>query len=56
MRRVALVRIVTGPEGVRAEAVGTGHRLPTTRAIPLAMASRLVAGGVPVVQRHEARH
>jgi hypothetical protein len=53
MRRVALVRVVSGRDGVRAEAVGTGHRLPVTRAIPLATAMRLAAQGVPLVLRDE---
>ena len=36
---------------VRAEAVGVGYRLPTTRPIPLSVAAALMAQGTPSVTR-----
>lgn len=56
MRRVALVRVRRDAHGVHAEAIGTGHRLPTTRVISLATASRLAAQGVPLVVRGASDH
>ncbi len=47
-RRVEAVRIVTGPEGPVAEAVGVVHRYPRTVRIPMAAATRLVAAGTPL--------
>lgn len=51
MRRVTFVRIVVADGRTRFEAVGTGHRLPTVRPIPLDTALALVASGVPSVTR-----
>ena len=53
-RRTALVRIVDDGGGLRAEAVGQGHRLPRVVAIPLCTAARLIAGGVPSVSIRRA--
>ena len=47
-RRVEAVRIVTGPDGPVAEAVGVVHRYPRTVRIPMAAATRLVAAGAPL--------
>ena len=56
LRRVAWVRVAVDAAGVRCEAVGTGHRSPVVRRIPLSMATRLIAAGVPsvVVRRPDA--
>lgn len=51
MRRVSFVRIVVVDGCTRCEVVGTGHRLPTVRAVSLDTALALVAGGVPSVIR-----
>lgn len=51
MRRVSWVRFVVADGATRCEAVGTGHRLPTVRPIPLDTALALVAAGVPSVIR-----
>ena len=51
LRRVDWVRLVVDNGGVRAEAVGVGYRLPTTRSIPLPVAAALIAGGTPSVTR-----
>jgi len=51
MRRVSWVRFVVGEGRTRCEAVGTGHRLPTVRAVSLDTALALVAAGVPSVIR-----
>jgi hypothetical protein len=54
MRKVAWVRVTTGPSGARAEAVGIRHRAPyVTTAIPLSLAARLAAEGVRVVVHQE---
>ena len=42
---------MVGHDTMRAEAVGTGYRLPTTRPIPLAVAAALIGGGTPSVTR-----
>ena len=39
LRRVDWVRIVVDDDTVRAEAVGVGYRLPTSRPIPLPLAA-----------------
>ena len=49
LRRVAWVRVTVEAAGVRCEAVGTGHRSPTVRRIPLSTATKLIAAGVPSV-------
>lgn len=56
LRRVAWVRVTILPGGPRCHAVGTGHRNPVVRRIPLSTATELIAGGVPslVVRRHNA--
>ena len=56
LRRVAWVRVTVDAAGSRCEAVGTGHRSPVVRRIPLSLATRLIAAGVPsvVVRRPEA--
>lgn len=51
MRRVSWVRFVVTDGQTRCHAVGTGHRLPTVRAVPLDTALALVAAGVPSVIR-----
>jgi hypothetical protein len=51
LRRVDWVRIVVDHDSVRAEAVGVGYRLPTSRPIPLPVAAALIAGGTPSVTR-----
>jgi hypothetical protein len=51
LRRVDWVRLVVDDDSVRAEAVGVGYRLPTTRPIPLSVAVALIAGGTPSVTR-----
>ena len=43
LRRVDWVRFVVDHDAVRAEAVGVGYRLPTTRPIPLSVAAALLA-------------
>ena len=48
-RKTVLVRFVDDGHGLRAEAVGQGHRLPRVSTIPLRTAAALVAGGVPSV-------
>jgi hypothetical protein len=50
-RRVDWVRFLVDQDAVRAEAVGVGYRLPVARPIPLAVASALVAQGIPSVTR-----
>jgi len=51
LRRVDWVRFVVDDDAVRAEAVGVGYRLPTTRPIPLSVAAALLAEGTPSVTR-----
>ncbi len=56
MRRVAWVRVqVTGSGKAVCHVMGTGHRLPTVRRVPLATALTLAAEGVPCVVRSESR-
>lgn len=52
-RRVVLVRAWTGPDQTRFEVDGVVHRYPVTLPVTAAMASRLVAAGVPLVVRDE---
>ena len=52
MRRVDWVRITVGGESTTAEAFGVGHRQPCRRTLPLPMAARLTADGVPFVVCH----
>lgn len=56
MRRVRWVRVVVrdGGEAV-CHVMGTGHRLPATRRVPLGTAMTLAAEGVPCVVRCEPR-
>ena len=51
LRRVDWIRFVVDHDAVRAEAVGVGYRLPTTRPIPLSVAAALMAQGTPSVTR-----
>jgi hypothetical protein len=51
LRRVDWIRFVVDHDAVRAEAVGVGYRLPTTRPIPLLVAAALTAQGTPSVTR-----
>lgn len=53
-RHVTLVRAWVGDGSTRFEVDGIAHRLPVTRAVPAAVAARLVAAGVPLVTRHGA--
>jgi hypothetical protein len=52
-RRVSHVRVHVGGGCVRAEVVGVLHRLPVSVPVPLGVAARLVADGVPVVVLRE---
>lgn len=47
-RRIEAVRIVTGPDGPVAEAIGVVHRYPRSVRIPLSAATRLAAAGTPL--------
>ncbi len=49
LRRVDWIRVLLGADGPRAEAVGIRHRVPVTVPITLAAATRIVAGGAPLV-------
>jgi|SRR5580698_10169885 hypothetical protein len=51
LRRVDWVRLIVNDDGVRAEAVGVGYRLPASRPIPLPVAAALIARGTPTVTR-----
>jgi hypothetical protein len=51
LRRVDWVRFVVDHGEVRAEAVGVGYRLPTTRPIPLSVAAALRSQGTPSMTR-----
>jgi hypothetical protein len=51
LRRVDWVRFVVDQDAVRAEAIGVGYRLPTTRPIPLSVAAALLAQGTPSITR-----
>jgi hypothetical protein len=51
LRRVDWIRFVVDHDAVRAEAVGVGYRLPTTRPIPLSVAAALLAQGTPSITR-----
>jgi hypothetical protein len=51
LRRVDWVRFLVDHDAVRAEAVGVGYRLPTTRPISLSVAAALLAQGTPSVTR-----
>jgi hypothetical protein len=51
LRRVDWVRFVVDHDEVRAEAVGVGYRLPTTRPIPLSVAAALLSRGTPSITR-----
>jgi hypothetical protein len=52
LRRVDWVRLLVDDDHLGAEAVGVGFRLPTTCPIPMSVAARLIASGVPHVTRH----
>jgi hypothetical protein len=52
LRRVDWIRLLVDDDHVGAEAVGVGFRLPTTCPIPMSVAARLIASGVPHVTRH----
>jgi hypothetical protein len=56
LRRVDWIRLVVDDDQVRAEAVGVGYRLPTTRPIPLSVAEALIAEGTPSVTRRFGNH
>jgi hypothetical protein len=51
LRRVEWVRVTVEGRSVRAEAIGVGHRLPTSCRIPMAMAADLARQGVPLSVR-----
>ena len=52
MRRVGWVRVVVTDGGETVcHVMGTGHRLPTERRVPLATALALAAEGIPCVVR-----
>jgi hypothetical protein len=52
MRNVRWVRVfLTDEGGSVCHVMGTGHRLPTARRVPLATALALAAEGVPCVVR-----
>jgi hypothetical protein len=51
LRRVDFVRFVVDHDEVRAEAVGVGYRLPTTRPIPLSVVAALLSHGTPSTTR-----
>lgn len=53
MRRLSFVRIVLCADGVACQAVGMGHRLPSTRPVSMATAAALAASGVPTVVRSQ---
>lgn len=56
MRRVGWVRVLVRDSGETVcHVMGTGHRLPTLRRVPLATALTLAAEGVPCVVRSESR-
>ena len=56
MRRIRWVRVVLTEHGdAVCHVMGTGHRLPTVRRLPLAMALSLAAQGVPCVVRSAPR-
>jgi hypothetical protein len=56
MRRVGWVRVLVRDDGEAVcHVMGTGHRLPTVRRVPLATALTLAAEGVPCVVRCEPR-
>lgn len=48
-RHVRYVVLHRGDGGVRAEVVGIAHRAPRRVTVPLSLAARLAADGVPVV-------
>lgn len=52
MRRIDWVRLTVGNGPTTAEAIGVGHRQPATRPLPLPVAARLTAEGVPFLVRH----
>jgi hypothetical protein len=52
LRRVDWIRLLVDEDHVGAEAVGVGFRLPATCPIPMSVATRLIASGVPHVTRH----
>lgn len=49
LRRLGWVRVTLVADGARCEAIGTGHRRPVVRLIPLSTAAGLIASGVPAV-------
>ena len=49
LRRVRWVRIAGSPVGSACELVGTAHRRPVRRGVPLSVALALAADGVPPV-------
>lgn len=53
MRRVRWVRLWLGEGEVRAEVVGTSHRNPIVRSVPMSWANRLIKAGCPYVVRRE---
>lgn len=54
LRRVEWVRLLVGPRGTRAEAVGVGHRLPAAIPVSLRTATQLMRAGTPLIVRHVA--
>lgn len=56
LRRVDWIRLLVDDDQVRAEAVGVGYRLPTTRPIPLSVAEALIAEGTPSFTRRFGSH
>lgn len=51
LRRVDWVRLLVDDDGVRAEAVGVGFRIPVIWPIPLSVARKLIESGTPHVTR-----
>ena len=51
MRRVRLVQICIGDDGVRYRVLGITNRLPIVREVPRRLANSLIASGSPWVVR-----
>lgn len=52
---LSFVRIVLRADRVACQAVGMGHRLPSTRPVSLTTAAALAASGVPTVVPSQRR-
>ena len=56
LSRIGYVRVEVGDGGPTCHVVGTAHRRLAVRPVPVAVATALIAKGVPSVVRHQPVH